>query len=131
MVEHVLEGDGLYNYSCSCGTWSYAHVGFGEPDDVAIMKHAPHTEVKMSHDWEKLYNDLAGFIEDTLSPVLGYEAFNPGEPGYSENQVNWNIGEHVPESLILSAARALVDLREHSTIDSSGPKSVIPYLDHN
>jgi hypothetical protein len=45
-LEHTLETDSLYNYWCSCGKWRYAHVGFGEPDDVAIFKHTPHATGK-------------------------------------------------------------------------------------
>ena len=37
-VEHRVTTEGLYNYWCACG-WRYAHVGSGEPDEVAVAKH--------------------------------------------------------------------------------------------
>jgi len=42
MADHILEGDSLCNYWCSCEHWRYAHVGFGEPDEVAFAKYATH-----------------------------------------------------------------------------------------
>lgn len=41
-VLHSLESDGLYNYWCRCGDWHYPHVGFGEPDEVAMSKFSKH-----------------------------------------------------------------------------------------
>lgn len=39
---HNMETSGLYNYWCRCGDWRYSHVGFGEPDDVALSKFLKH-----------------------------------------------------------------------------------------
>jgi hypothetical protein len=40
-AEHRVTTEGLYNYWCACG-WRYAHVGSGEPDEVAVAKHDAH-----------------------------------------------------------------------------------------
>jgi len=51
-------------------------------------------------------------IEQILAPVLGFEAFKPGEPGYSEGMVNYNTGDHVAESLALAAAAKIEQLQQ-------------------
>lgn len=51
-------------------------------------------------------------IEDTLAPALGYPAYQPGEPGYSEDQVNYVTGDHTAESLAFEAADRIEQLRE-------------------
>jgi transcriptional regulator with XRE-family HTH domain len=64
---------------------------------------------KMEHFYRAAMSTNAEVI-DTLAPVLGYEAFKPGEPGYSEDQVNWNVGDHTAESLAFEAAAKIEKL---------------------
>jgi Flp pilus assembly protein TadG len=37
-ARHAMDGDGLCNYRCEGCDWRYAHVGVGNPDDVAWRK---------------------------------------------------------------------------------------------
>jgi hypothetical protein len=51
-------------------------------------------------------------IEDTLAPALGFEPFQPGDPGYSEDQVNYVVGDHTSESLAFMARDLIIEQRE-------------------
>ena len=48
-------------------------------------------------------------VHDVLAEALGYPVYAPGEPGYSDQQVNFITGDHTAASL---AAEAAARLRE-------------------
>lgn len=50
-------------------------------------------------------------IDRTLAPALGFRPYAPGEPGHSEDQVNYLNGDHTAESLALAAADRLTAAR--------------------
>lgn len=47
-----------------------------------------------------------------LSPVLGYPLFEPGSPGYSDQHLSYNVGDHVAQSLMMAAATKINELKD-------------------
>ena len=56
---------------------------------------------------EREFAEYEHFAEVTLAPVLGYEPYPPGSPGYTEGRPSYVIGDHTSQSLMLEAARTL------------------------
>jgi len=92
-------------------------LDYPEPGRQEVLK-LPVTsqDVIVARDKAEFYHRAAmqqeSEIEQTLAPVLGFEAFKPGEPGYSEDQVNYNTGDHVAESLAFAAAAKIEQLQQ-------------------
>lgn len=55
---------------------------------------------------------LESEIQDILAKALGYEPFKAGEPGYSPDQDNYNIGDHTAASLALEAASRISEMEK-------------------
>lgn len=109
-----------------------AYADAAEHLDKLLAEHpaGPALEVPPSHPWAlqpgapvhearaaavRYYEaavTMSAEIEDTLAPALGFEPYPPGSPGYSPDRVNYVTGDHVAESLALTAARQLTAARE-------------------
>jgi hypothetical protein len=72
-----------------------------------VLRQRIHTLKLDSQKLRRAYGDLEREIESACAPRLGYEKFEPGEPGYNSDFVNYNIGDHVAETLVAALGNAL------------------------
>lgn len=65
-------------------------------------------KAEVERDWyREACVDLEHGIQYILASALGYPEFQPGEPGFSEDRTNYNIGDHTATSLAMEAASRL------------------------
>ncbi len=83
------------------------HAPDGLPADDPVMtllrqrEHYKNAAITSEHE-----------IHDILAKALGYPVYEPGEPGYRPDQVNFVTGDHVAASLAIEAARRIAELEK-------------------